>query len=324
MMASPNVGGRDHGSLSPDCSFGRATLVDAVLFQTPRAAVGAFRCPITYPSFRDTGPIERHIVVFPRTGVWIRHAGARAFLADPSVVTIYNARQRYERFPESPEGDRCDWFGVSDGVAREIVRSVDERAANSGRPFRFSVAPSATSLYARQRRLLRRVLRDAVDPLEAEEEVIGIVASALALAYGQAVAPRARRPAALARHRDLAEATRAELLRTVHENRSVHDIASAVGSSPFHTCRVFRAQTGCTLHAYRSELRIRLALERLEHPGHAANLSALAHDLGFASHAHFVRAMRRHVGVTPSAMRADLALPPTALAFNARNYPRPL
>jgi AraC family transcriptional regulator len=306
MMAFPKVGARGDAALSPDCSFGGARLVDSVLLQTLRVAVGAFRCPIAYPAFRDTGPIERHIVVFPRTGVWIRHAGARAFLADPSVVTIYNAAQRYERFPESPDGDRCDWFAVSDAVAREIVRSFDERSGDADSPFRFTVAPSAPSLYARQRRFLRRVLRNAVDALEGEEEVIGIVASALERAYAHSATPHARRPAAMMRHRELADATRAELLRSVRENRSVHDIARAVGSSAFHTCRVFHAHTGTTLHAYRGELRIRLALERLEHPTRGANLSALAHDLGFSSHAHFVQAMRRHLGATPSAVRAEL------------------
>ncbi|HEX4684446.1 MAG TPA: helix-turn-helix transcriptional regulator, partial [Gemmatimonadaceae bacterium] len=312
MATLPKIGAGAYAALSPDCSLGCSSLVDSVLFQTAQVAVGAFRCPIAYPSFRDTGPIERHIVVFPRTGVWIRHAGGRPFLADPSVVTIYNAAQRYERFPESPDGDRCDWFGVSIQVARDIARSFDEGAGDSEVPFRFAVAPSAASLYARQRRLLRRVQNDVVDPLEAEEEVMGIVASSLGRAYEHLASPRARRPAAMARRRDLAEATRAELLRTVRENRSVHDIARAVGSSPYHTCRVFHADTGRTLHAYRGELRIRLALERLEHPTEGANLSALAHDLGFSSHSHFVQAMRRHLGVTPSTIRTELlrAAPP--------------
>src|SRR5215471_14004624 len=64
-------------------------LFDASLFLSSRIAIGAFRCPVAYPSFRDTGPIARYIVVFPRTGVWIRHEGSQPFLADPTVVTIY-------------------------------------------------------------------------------------------------------------------------------------------------------------------------------------------------------------------------------------------
>src|SRR4051812_26270265 len=109
--------------------------VDADLFRTCRVAIGMFRCPLSYPSFRDTGPIQQFLMVFPRTSVWIAHEGSRRFLADPTVATIYNHGQRYERFPSSADGDRCDWFAMSDGLAREIVSAFDEAAAESPRPF---------------------------------------------------------------------------------------------------------------------------------------------------------------------------------------------
>lgn len=276
--------------------------VDASVLETPNVAIGVFRCPVRYRSFVDTGPIERHIVVFPRTAVWIRHEGSRAFLADPSVTTIYNAAQRYHRFAESPDGDRCDWFGVSEALAREIVSAFDARAGESARPFRFEWAESSAALYLRQRLLLRRVMAHDLEPLEAEEAAIGIVASVIALAY------RASIPAPVsARHRELAEAARVELLRSVGENRPVQDIARTLGTSAFHLCRVFRSVTGHTLHQYRMELRVRLALETLDDARRAANLSAIAHDLGFSSHAHFVRVMRRHVAMAPSRVRTLLA-----------------
>jgi len=102
--------------------------IDRVVFNTPTVSVGAFRCPVNHPSFRDSGPTQRHIVVFPRTGVWIRHAGSRPFAADPAVVSIYNAGQEYTRAPMHPEGDRCDWFGLSDDMARDVARTADRRA----------------------------------------------------------------------------------------------------------------------------------------------------------------------------------------------------
>ena len=302
-MIPDNFGLMTRAALPSHCSSGPCdAFVDASVFETANVAIGMFRCPVRYRSFRDTGPIERHIVVFPRTAVWIRHAGSRPFLADPSVTTIYNAAQRYERFAESPDGDRCDWFGVSDDLAREIVSAFDVRAAEATRPFRFECAESPAGVYLRQRLLLRRAAASDLDPLEAEEAVIGIVGSVMALAYR---APT-RAPCS-PRHRQLAEAARVELSRSIRENRSVHDIARAVGTSPFHLCRVFRSVTGRTLHRYRIEVRLRLALERLEDAACTSNLSAIAHDLGFSSHAHFVRAMREHLGAVPSSVRAQLA-----------------
>ena len=281
-----------------------------MLFRAPRVAAGAFRCPVEHPAFPDSGPIQEFIVVFPRTSLWIQHDGSRAFVADPNVVTIYNASQRYQRFPLSPDGDRCDWFAVSDGLAREVVSAYDPAAASSDRPFRFEWARSTAPLYLRQRTLIRRAERGEADALEMEEQVIEIVAAVCALAYRRPPGALARRAAAVRRQRDLAEAARAELFRTSHANRSVHDVARTLGTSPFHLCRVFRACTGQTMHEYRTELRVRLALEWLEATrACSANIAAVAHGVGFASHAHFVRATRRHLASTPSDVRRALGCP---------------
>ncbi len=295
-----------HAALPRHCSDDAPShIVDMAVFSTPRAEIGTFRCPSTHPDFREAGRISRCLVVFPRTGVWIRHEGSRAFLADPSIATIYNRAQRYERFVASPDGDRCEWFGVSDDLAREIAGAFDPSAADAERPFRFEWAPSAGGLYVRQRVLARRALARDLDVLEGEEAVIGIVAAVIGAAHAHVPRPRAHGARAAGRHRALADAARAELLRTMRENRSVGDLASAIGTSPYHLCRVFRACTGRTMHEHRTALRVRVALERLEHaPSAGANLATLAHDLGFASHAHFVRAMRQHAGATPSAARA--------------------
>jgi AraC-like DNA-binding protein len=276
-------------------------MVDTHVLTAASVAIGKFRCPVRYASFRDTGPIERHIVVFPRTGVWIRHEGSQRFLAEPTIVTIYNQGQRYERFAASADGDRCDWFAVSEVLAREIVSRHDGEAAESDRPFRYEWAPSDAHAYVTQRALLNRAMRQTLDLLEAEERVIDLVARVLARAYAAHAAVRVVPNATIARHRDLTERAKAELLRTISANRSVQDIAAAVGASPYHLCRVFRSVTGTTMHEYRNELRVRLALEMFDG---AASLSAVAHDVGFSSHAHLVTALRRHAGITPSAARS--------------------
>lgn len=284
-----------------------ASAIDTDLLRSPRVAIGRFRCPVSYPSFRDTGAIPEFVVVFPRSGVWIQHEGSPRFFADPTLVTMYNRSQRYERFAASPDGDRSDWLAVSDALAREIVSGFDEAASDTDRPFRFESGPSSAALYVRQRALHHRAARGQVDVLEAEESVIAIVADALALAYAGAPRTRARRRSSLARHRALADAARVYLHETLAESHSVHDIAHALGTSPFHLCRVFRASSGRTLHEYRTELRVRAGLEALETASaRGTTLSGIAHNLGFASHAHFTDVMRKRAGLTPSALRAML------------------
>jgi AraC-like DNA-binding protein len=292
-------------ALPPDCSF-RATHadVDRVVMRTSSVAVGKWRCDVTHPVFHDSGAVSNSLVAFPRTSVWIRHEGGRPFFSDPNVATIYNRGQLYERMPSSPDGDRCDYFAVSDEVAREIAAAQEPAAADRERPFAHSHAPTTGALYAHQRIVLGRADRCELDAFELDELVMGIVASVLAGAGGSEHADSAVPRDAARRHRDLAEATRAELARAPERNATVGELSRAVGTSPFHLCRVFRAETGRTMRHYRNELRVRRALELLNDRG--ARISTVAHTLGFASHSHFVRAAREHLAHTPSALRAAL------------------
>ena len=78
-------------------------------------------------------------------------------------------------------------------------------------------------------------------------------------------------------------------------------IAGAAGASAFHVCRVFREQTGHTIHRYLTELRLRTALSRLEDC--PDDILGLAVELGFANHSHFTTVFRAAFGVTPSDFR---------------------
>jgi AraC family transcriptional regulator len=82
----------------------------------------------------------------------------------------------------------------------------------------------------------------------------------------------------------------------------IEDLAAEFGVSPFHLSRVFRAETGTSLHQYVLRVRMQQALSRL-HDGEA-QLSRLALELGFSSHSHFSTVFRRHFGESPNQVRA--------------------
>jgi len=69
---------------------------------------------------------------------------------------------------------------------------------------------------------------------------------------------------------------------------------------------VFRAVTGLTISGYRTQLRVRAALERVLA---GDDLTATALSLGFDSHSHFTYAFRRTFGGPPSTLRAGALLP---------------
>ena len=277
--------------------------LDRVVFQSATAQAGAFRCARSDPRFRDSGPTERHLVVFPRVGVWIRHAGSRAFVADPHVITIYNRGQEYTRDVLDADGDRCDWYAVSAETAREVAAAYEPRSGDSARPFRHPCGPCPPDLYLRQRALFHRLERRDVDEVEAEESVIAVVADAIAAAHGARGSwPAPREP--LDAQLDLVERARADIVAHARERTTLSATAHRLGVSPFHLCRVFRRLTGMSVHAYRIELRQRLSLELLA--AESVSVSRVAADLGFASHSHLTATLRLRLGLTPTRLRRVL------------------
>ena len=277
--------------------------LDRIVFETDLVLAGSFSCPAHDCRFRDSGPTDNALVVFPRTAVRLRYAGSREFVADPTISTIYNRGQEYTRGVLSADGDRCEWFAVSPAVALEIAAALDPHAYDRPeRPFAREWTAVDSRLYLAQRTLFSRLARGGVDPLEAEQSIIEIVGAVLKRAYAT---PRtANRPRADEAHRDLVQRARAILLATANDRVTLTMLSSRLGVSEFHLCRVFREQTGMTLHDYRTELRLRKALEMLPKSN---SLSRVALELGFSSHSHFTDTVRRRFGRTPLAIRRSLA-----------------
>ena len=129
-----------------------------------------------------------------RTTVVIQHDNARAFVADPTVVTLYNRRQAYERRAVCADGDRCDWFAVSPDLLRAALVDRDPAAADAERPIRFTHARADASTYLEQRRLFIDAVDPAgVDALDVEERVVALLDRVLTLAYDDR-APRSHGP----------------------------------------------------------------------------------------------------------------------------------
>jgi AraC-like DNA-binding protein len=284
--------------------------LDTIVFETDLVRVGKFRCAASHPRFRDSGPTSGHLVVFPRTAVWIRHAGATQFLADPRVATIYNRAQEYTRDVASVDGDRCDWFSVNPELALDIARASDQGFEDPDRPFLSAFVGVDPELYLRQRRLLAQLERGCLSAFEAEERVVEIVAAVIRRSAAQR--PRMSRRRRRSRgvdeaHVELADRARAVITRDACARPTVAELAKSLCVSPFHLCRVFREQTGVSMHAYRTQVRMRLALERLTVADR--DISRVAFELGFSSHSHFAATLGKHYHATPSAVRASLLLP---------------
>jgi AraC family transcriptional regulator len=279
--------------------------LDVVVFESPLVRIGRWRCPADHPQFVDSGPTSEAFFVFPREGVWIAHDGREPFVADANTVTYYNEGQTFRRRKLSARGDQCEWFALAPEAIAGTLSAYEPAAVDRpAAPFPFTHGPSDPESYLRQRMVFQHVSNESSpDCLFVEEAVLSILSDVTRLAYAHE-APRAgprRRPR---RDVDLTEAARDVIARRFTDNLSLSEIAREVGSSVFHLARIFKVRTGFTLHAYRNQLRLRAALDRLREPG--IDLIDIALDLGFSSHSHFTETFRRNFGKTPSAVRESL------------------
>jgi AraC-like DNA-binding protein len=274
---------------------------DRIVFETSLVSAGEFRCAVDDRRFEDTGPTRQYCFVFPRNACWIEQQGSPAFVADSTVVPLYNQGHPYQRRPISPDGDRTDWFGVAPAVLREMVSTLDRQRADRKdllfpTPY---VAATATTFLAQ--RYVFHHLRSGAPPdrLYVEETVLTTLGDVLERAFGRLESGRGPLT-----HQRLVERTREHLNRTYLRRESVTELAAAAGTSAFHLCRVFRRETGSSLHEYRTELRLRRSLEWLHD---RADILTVALAAGFSHHSHFTAAFHRAFGVCPSDFRTAAA-----------------
>lgn len=275
---------------------------DTIIFATPTLRIGTFRCRPWEPWFEDSGPISGHLIVFPRTSVCITHAGSRPIVTDPNLVMLYNDRQEYRRGKISERGDLCEWFEFAPEIVQEAVRPFDP-AVDDRRPFRLTHGPSDTRSYLLQRQIVEQIAgQKQPDQMYVEEMMLAVLNAVVRSAYQSA----GKKTGASDRQRDSATieliyGVKHVLATRFTERITLDQIAQAVYCSPYHLCRIFRQQTGSSIHAYLNHLRLRTALEYLSEG--ADDLAALGVALGYSSHSHFTQAFKRAFGTSPSALR---------------------
>ncbi len=274
--------------------------LDTVLYQSSALIVGQFAVTPADPRFRDSGPIEYFPVVFPGVPLWIRHRGGTPFLADPTRVVLYNRRQRYTRRSTSDVGDRCHWFSFSPEILAQVATSFVEEP-DKDRPYPFAAAPCDAVTFLTHRLVLRHLkTHGQADALWVEETLLALLRRVLEQAYslrGGKPLPRRRR----ADPSQLSGKVKLLLAKRFRDPLSLMEIAVEVGSSPFHLSRVFRRQTGSSIHSHRHQLRLCAGLEEVLQTDD--DLAEIGLRLGFSSHSHFTGAFGEAFGVAPSVLR---------------------
>jgi AraC-like DNA-binding protein len=269
----------------------------SILLRTADLVIGRFRCTPDDLRWRTVNAVtDVPHVVFPWTSVVIQQLGSEAVLANPNHVLFFNRQQPYRRAVHDRRGDDAIFVEVSPALVASYLGS-----GHGELPFRHG--PSDPHAYLLHVAAVRELYSDAGDTLHAEELFHEAVARSIdaAASFHYVRGRRGRDRTEQDRHQ-LVESAKAILTEEPEARTTLAELARRLHTSEFHLARVFRERTGFTLHAYRTHLRLRIAIERLAEG--EEDLAALARGLGFSSHSHFSSAFRSVFGVQPSVVRA--------------------
>lgn len=278
--------------------------IETTIFDSPLLRIGTWRCPTWYPRFTNTGPTKGYLLVFPRTSVYIQHAGRRRFVTDPNIVVFYNKDQEYRRKKLSEQGDRCEWFSFSSQTLVDAVRPYDPAVVDRrDEPFLFTHGPSTARTYLLQRMVVEHVQTSTPpDCLFVEETMLAVLDSVVRAAYEvHAEPPEAARAETVKAHADIVHAVKRVLAARFTETLTLDEIAQAVHTSPYHLCRIFHQQTGVTIHRYLHQIRLRTSLEFVAQG--ERSLTEVGLDLGYSTPSHFSKAFKDTFGMPPSRLR---------------------
>jgi AraC-like DNA-binding protein len=276
-----------------------------ILYAWPTVQVGAFDCWPGDARWRQENHVdEGHLIAFPGTAVEIAQHGHRPLIADPSRVVLYNRHQSYRRGLVDRAGDHCTFLVVSPTLLEEVAaRSGAAVRDPERRPFGRPTIDVSPVDHLEHRALLQVVRREEpTQQLELQERLALLVERILSRRSARSGhRPRRPRAATEREHDRIVESARAILAADLAQPMGLDEVADRAGASVFHLSRVFRERTGRSLHAYRDQLRLRTAVERVLDG--SRRLTDVALELGYASHSHFTDRFCAAYGFAPSQLR---------------------
>lgn len=242
------------------------------------------RCGTHPPAVSEVEESASLSVVMPMRGFFVRHLvdRTRQTIGDPAHALFFRPREPYR--VSHPAG----------GADRSLDLTLTPEASDSlglisaDLPH-LTATDSRTDVFIRA--WARALAEGQLDRLAGAEGALTLI--------DRLRAPAPMRPER--RDSALVRQVKSALAEGLGERLTLLELGRLVGSSPYHLARAFRAETGLSIHRYRTTLRVRAALDRIE--GGDRDLTRLAMDLGFADHSHMTNVIRRETGRPPSAFR---------------------
>lgn len=249
-----------------------------------------------------------YTMVFPHWGVFIKHRGPTSVVADCNHVVFFNPHEPYQASHPGALGDDANILSIHPRVLQDAIGVWDPAGAErQNRLFDFEDYATDPHTFLLQRVVFDRLADDPnVDPIAIQEATLRLIGAVIDGAYLSRGCRPAPLPDRTAReHMSRSVDVMSILATRYREHITLTELSKLVDCSPFHLCRIFREQTGLSIHRYLNRLRLRAATDELS--GGRDNMTRMALALGFSSHSHFSAAFRREFGVSPSRVRRAIS-----------------
>lgn len=280
------------------------------LYSSPRIRIGRWQCVVGSRKSTAEQRQRWHMLSFLHGGSFYVEAYDRRSLIDSSCALLIDPAKTYHMSRHNGERSNGSYFLVDPTSAAEAMATHGATSCrDESRPFTEIRGPVSTKAYLLQRLVIKRLLEPGdIDPLEVEEIALHLFDTVFHYQEGK---PRSRptpQDNVSARSRyEIVEKVRDFLGQSIGEPISLAEIASFARISPYHLCRLFKSETGVSLHRYRTRLRLRAVLDQIVDG--ADDLASLAMTFGFSSHSHLSAAFRSEYGASPSDIRMTAGKP---------------
>lgn len=292
--------------------------VEQHLYLGRQVRIGLFDCPGDDDCFPVTESVQNNLFVLATKSLWIRRNTRGFRYVGPGSVLLHPSGCTIERQRETGIHDRTYWFAIRPDIYAEVLARY-----GLGKRLPTDALCPDSSLQLNASGLIQRLRAGTATPLEIESRVIALLDEICASMSRSGRAAGLQRKTSRSRAKRLADSVKSFVDSHLSENRDLDAIADAVGASPYHLCRVFKAENGITLHEYRMRQRLAFVIRKLgETP--MVRLVDLALDAGFSSHSHLSHVFADRFRTTPSAYRQMLHVTPDANKVLPRQGPRAL
>lgn len=291
LSAVPEIHAR--GQELSDCVDARA------VYSSPDLEITHWHCLHDGEPLRVARRHNEYVLTLIQRGACQLHADGWTATVDAATALLHRPGPWYRTSHPFGFGDAGFSIRLDRRFAEDILVASNEDVAESPVPT-LSVVPRPVAAGLRQLVVAQRMHSDLpVDRLLVEEVSAEIYRACAEAARGVA-ATEAKRSGSRA-HRRLTRHALEFLQQRYCDPIGLDDVATSVGVSVAHLCRVFRAQVGVPLYRYVRRLRLAAALDAVL--AGAEDLTAVALDSGFYSHSHMTSTFQQELGASPSDLR---------------------